>query len=152
MPAKLSVFLRPTPQGSATSSTLPPINQEAYFAAGHPVDRSSLLSEQIIRLLLRMSHLLEPLKAVTHNLPSFMRQPLIAVISKECYTSLVWSVESSVSLPLSVQKLTLLPVSPAGTSIFQTHSVSLIPLARSSALVWLQEVCVPCPCLSQRQD
>lgn len=72
--------------------TLPPINPITHTIADSPVYNSSQYHQKLIRFLLRMSQVLEPLRAVTHNLPGVIRQPLIALIGTECYTSLVWYV------------------------------------------------------------
>jgi hypothetical protein len=70
------------PDGSAY--THDSTSSSSSFIAGSP------LQLVLHRALLRMSNALAPLKGITQNLPAFIRQPLIAVIGKECYTSLVW--------------------------------------------------------------
>ena len=78
-------------------SKLPPIRPDGSAYTHDSTSPSSLsffagspLQLALHRALLRMSNALAPLKGITQNLPAFIRQPLIAVIGKECYTSLVW--------------------------------------------------------------
>jgi hypothetical protein len=124
------------PSRNKAKCTLPPINPVVNTISDSPVYTSSQYHQKLIRFLLRMSHVLEPLKAVTHNLPALIRQPLIAVVGTECYTSLVWYAELCRCCCNKLTSEVALRWSAAGTSIFRIQHVSSILLVRFSELVW----------------
>ncbi|BGP10468.1 hypothetical protein JCM10049v2_006356 [Rhodotorula toruloides] len=53
-----------------------------------------------------LSDRLQPLSAVTHNLPPFIRDPAVALLGQECYTALVWNLDltSEYCLKLGLSK------------------------------------------------
>ncbi|GAA5953672.1 hypothetical protein JCM8115_004119 [Rhodotorula mucilaginosa] len=54
-----------------------------------------------------VSNQLQPLKAITHNLPAVVTEPAVALIGQECYTTLVYNLDltSSECLKLALSKV-----------------------------------------------
>ncbi|GAA5883685.1 hypothetical protein JCM3774_002953 [Rhodotorula dairenensis] len=80
-----------------------------------------------------VSNQLQPLKAVTHNLPAFVSEPAVALIGQECYTTLVYNLDltSSECLKLALSKLLGLGM-VAGGAILKLPQILTVVRSRSA--------------------